>query len=52
MASFLILADGTFVYDEYSTPVRWSGIMLAHTARICWRCLLSYFISELRKDGL
>ncbi len=52
MVSFLILADGTIVYDEYSTPVGWSRVTLAHTARICWSCLFSYFISELRRGGL
>ncbi len=52
MVSFLILADGTIVYDEYSTHVRWSRVMLVHTTRIAWCCLISYFISELRKGGL
>ncbi len=52
MVPFLILADGTIVYDEYSTPVGWSRVMLAHTARICWCCLFSYYISELRRGGL
>jgi hypothetical protein len=52
MESFLISADGTIVCDEYSTPVRYSRVMLVHTARICWCCLISYFISELRRDGL
>ncbi len=52
MVSFLILADGTIIYDEYSTPVKWSRITLAHTARICWCCLFSYFISELRRGGM
>ncbi len=52
MVSFLILADGTIVYDEYSTPVRWARVMLVHTIRICWCCVLSYYISELRRGGL
>ncbi len=52
MVSFLILADGTIVYDEYSTPVWWSRVTLVHTARICWCFLFSFFISELRRGGL
>jgi len=31
MVSFLILADGTIVYDEYSTLARWSKVTLVHT---------------------
>ncbi len=46
------IADGTIVYDEYSTPARWSRVTLAYTFRIAWCCLFSYFISELRRDGL
>ncbi len=52
MVSFLILADGTIFYDEYSTPVSWSRVTFVHTARITWCCLFSYFISELRRGGL
>jgi hypothetical protein len=52
MVSFLILVDGTIIYDEYSTPARWSRVTLAHTNRIAWCCLFSYFISELRRGGL
>jgi hypothetical protein len=52
MVSFLILADGTIVYDEYSTPIRWSRVTLVHTTRIAWCCLFSYFIRELRRGGL
>ncbi len=47
------ISNGTTIYDEYSTPVWWSRVMLAqHTARICWCCLFSYFISELSRGGL
>ncbi len=46
------IADGTIVYDEYSTPARWSSVMLVYTTMIAWCCLFSYFISELRRDGL
>ncbi len=49
---FLILADGTIIYDEYSTPARWSRVTLAHTTRIAWCCLFSYYISELRRGVL
>jgi hypothetical protein len=52
MVSFLILADGTIVYDEYCTPARWSRVMLAHTTMIAWCSLFSYFISEHRRGGL
>ncbi len=52
MVSFLKLVDGIIVYDEYSTPARWSRVMLAHTTRIVWCCLFSYLISELRRGGL
>ncbi len=48
----MILTDGTIVNDEYSTPARWSRVMLAHIIRIAWCCLFSYFISELRRDEL
>ncbi len=44
--------DGTIIYDAYSTPVCSSRVMLAYTTRIAWCCLFSYFISELRRDGL
>ncbi len=40
------------MYDEYSTPARWSRITLAYTTRIAWCCLFSYFIGELQRDGL
>ncbi len=52
MVSFLILADGTIVYDEYSTHARRSRVMLVHTTRIAWCCLFSFFIIELRRGGL
>ncbi len=52
MVSFFDIVDGTVVHDAYSTPVRWSRVMLVHTARISWCCLFSYFISEPRRDGL
>ncbi len=52
MVSFSILADGTIVYDEYSTPAMWSRVTLAHTSRIAWCCLFCYFVSELRRGGL
>ncbi len=52
MVSFLILVDGTIVCDEYSTPARWPRVTFAHTTRIAWCCLFSYFISELRRGGL
>ncbi len=50
--NWVILVDGTIVYDEYSTPARWSRVTLAHTTRIAWCCLFSYIISELRRGGL
>ncbi len=40
------------IWCEYSTPARWSGVMLAHTTRITWCCPFSYFISEFRRGGL
>jgi hypothetical protein len=52
MVSFLILADDTIVYDEYSTLARWSKVTHLCTPRIAWCCLFSYFISELRRGGL
>ncbi len=52
MVSFFDIADGTIMYDAYSTPAWLSRVLLAYTARIAWCCLFSYFISELRRDGL
>ncbi len=40
------------MYDEYSTPARQSRVTHVYTTRIAWCCLFSYFINELRRDGL
>jgi hypothetical protein len=49
---FLILADGTIIYDACATSAWWSRVTLSYTARIIWCCLFSYFIRELRRDGM
>jgi hypothetical protein len=48
----LLLADGTIMYDTYSTPMMWFQVRVAYTTRIRWCCLFSYVTSELWRDRL
>ncbi len=47
--SFL-LADGTIMYDAYSTLMMWFRVRFAYTTRIRWCCLFSDVTSELWRD--
>ena len=45
-------ADGTIMYDPYSTPMMWFRVRFVYITRIGWCCLFSYVASELWRDGL